>query len=211
MSIKKLLCCVALLSMLSVAKAGDGAGGNNFQISFIPYGIESAKMGGFNSKGEKDHAKLTYKSVIGGTIGKEFNLGTYASLLEASFLHAKADKYEYNGNTRDPEGRFNDLTTVSVMYYVGRTILPKKRVQIPIYIGLGGEVLQGYPFHHLMCDFGAKARIKFYFTNHIGIFAGATGKWGFGYSGLGEKGSESSTVSHNHLSVNFDAGLTFEL
>ena len=210
MSIKKLLCCVALLSVLSVARADDGAGGNNFQISFIPYGIESAKWGQFNSKGEKEHFKLTYKSVIGGTIGKEFNLGTYASLLEASFIHAKADKIEQNDKSADAEGHFSDLMSVSVMYYVGRTIFPKKRVQIPIYIGLGGEVLQGYPFHHLMCDFGAKARIKFYFTNHIGIFAGATGKWGFGYSGMGEKGSN-HTVSHNHLSVNFDAGLTFEL
>ncbi|MBQ9436689.1 MAG: hypothetical protein IJU33_11275 [Bacteroidales bacterium] len=195
-----------------VAWADDGgAGGKNYQVSFTPFGfVERMKYGSLDSKGDKQSRKIFYKSVIGGSLAKEFNLGKSATLLELSYMHAKADKYEYLGKEYSTDGRFNDLTSVSIMYYLGKTIFPAKRFQVPIYIGVGGEVVQGYPFHHLMFDLGAKARMKFYITRKFGVFAGVTGKWGYGHSTYGE-GSSAETASHHHLSANFDAGLTFEL
>ena len=71
-------------------------------------------------------------------------------------------------------------TSVSAMVYPGWTIRANKRLQIPVYVGVG--------YNHITTDllktgqiaFGAKLRMKLYVSDAVGIFVGGNWKSGYG-------------------------------
>ena len=205
MKVKHLLLVALMMSVFCNAWADNGEGGKNIQISFIPYGLQRTT---YEPSLDATY-RLHYGSKLGFTLGYEFATGKSNWLLEFAYTHSKFDRVETKGENaltvRNP-GDFKDLSSYALMYYWGRTIRPGKRFQIPVYLGLGGEVLQGYPFHNFMVDLGAKLRFKFYITSRIAVFAGGTGKFGMGKIVL--KDGEKEALWSSHSVLNFDAGIT---
>ncbi|MBR0024293.1 MAG: hypothetical protein IJP59_06755 [Muribaculaceae bacterium] len=204
MKVKHLLIVALMMSMSLWALADDGLGGKNVQISVIPFGYQNTTY----YTNESANYELHYGSKFGFSLGYEFAMGRTNSLVELTYIRSKYDRVDMYGDNcqtaRDYE-HFKDLSSFALMYYAGWTIFPNKRFQIPFYIGLGPEILQGYPFHNLMFDFGAKLRFKFYVSNRVGLFVGATGKYGFGMTGDTKK---KNLDMHHHGTVNLDAGVT---
>ena len=76
----------------------------------------------------------------------------------------------------------------------------------------GADYINGGPFHNLLIDGAVKARLKLYITNNFGIYAGATGRIGWGAKSASESGSKSSN-SYNitNTSWSVDCGIVIGL
>lgn len=210
MKFKNFLLLALLMSMFcTTTMADDGEKGKNIQVSFIPFGLEKARYGTYY-KG--NHFDINYKSVIGGTLGYEFALGKSSSLVELGFTRASYDKVtphiddpEYMDLLYPRKDKVENFMAFDFMYYWGKALtFADGRFQIPLYIGIGGEYLKGEPFRNFFFDLGAKVRFKYYVSNRVGIFVGATGKYGWSRM---TSGSSEKTCTHGRM--NLDAGLSF--
>lgn len=143
-------------------------------VSFSPFGITNSQIGGGDWK-------YKFKSIMAESFSFEVQSKGLTSLTELSCAHGKFDDYEINRTTDifNPYDTQNFLQA-SFTQYVGYTINHNKRLQFPIYLGLGGSYVKGGAIHNFSFDLAAKVRIKFYISNRFGIFAGATGRYGFG-------------------------------
>lgn len=193
------------MGAMNSAWAEGNTEGKNIQLSVIPFGYQNTV---FNTN---DNAKydLFYGSKLGFSFGYEFAIGKSNSLLELTYTRSKFDSYDASGSnamTARNVADFGDLSSFAFMYYWGRTIFPSRRFQMPFYFGIGTEVLQGYPFHTMMFDLGAKLRFKFYVSNRVGLFVGGTGKYGLGTTKLDDSGKKNDM--HHHGTINFDAGIS---
>jgi len=204
---KRSVIVIALMAIFICANAqNDGI--KSINIGFAPVGYihENIRLGG-------EKYRYDYKSYYNINLGYEKQLGGVVSLTEIKYAAAKFDKYDLKGVS----AYFNplqqeDIYSVSVTAYAGKTINPNKRIQFPVYIGIGGEYINGGPFHNIIFDLAAKARVKFYVSNKIGIFAGGTGRIGWGSKSAGKSsGSKKDyyTIQNSQWSV--DAGLIFSL
>ncbi len=135
-----------------------------------------------------------YKSYWNANIGYERQFKGVVSLTEFTYSKAKFDEYDLKGNSIwfNP-AQTEDLTVMSVTTYAGKTINPNKRIQFPVYIGIGGEYLSGGPIHNLAIDLALKARVKFYITDKIGIYGGGTARIGYGMKKASEKDASNKT------------------
>ena len=156
--------------------------------------------------GDEKH-KINYNAGFGVLFDIEKQLNGAVSLSEFRYGKWKCDECKpYDGTSLFPiPATCDDVNSFSFMQYGGKTIFPKKRVQIPLYIGIGLDYLRGAPYHNLFFDFGAKARIKFYITSKFGLFAGADYTFGYGSSSrdLPEKSSKSFNLYTRKLNVDF--------
>ena len=66
--------------------------------------------------------------------------------------------------------------SLSVGLFMGPTIFPGQRFQIPVMVGLGIATMQGAPSAYVSLD--GIARAKFYLFNRFGLFAGVAGGFG---------------------------------
>ena len=194
---------IALISISTTAKAQAGTTSINIGVAPVGYIHEN-----INYKDEK--YKYDYKSYVNASFGIEKQFKGATSLTEFKYAKAEFDKYDLTGTSQwfNPRQR-EDISSFSFTQYAGKTINPNKRIQFPLYIGVGLEYLNGGPFHNLIIDGAAKARVKFYFSNHFGIYAGATGRIGWG----SKKASESSSSNSDAYSIintqwSADAGIT---
>lgn len=87
-----------------------------------------------------------------------------------------------------------DATRFSVYGFSGYTLFPAKRVQIPIYIGLGLSYYNQPIPAKLFFDMGARARLKVYLTNTLAIY-------GEGYYIFGFTGTETSKYVANRYGI----------
>lgn len=197
---------VALFAISMNANAGDGT--LSINIGFAPVGHIHETI---SLKPEK--YKYDYNSYMNFNLGIEKQFKGVTTLSEFKYAQGKFDSYDLDGNSQWFNPKLtDDVFSVSFTQYFGKTINPNKRIQFPLYIGIGGEYLKGGPFHNLILDGAAKARVKFFFTNHIGIFAGGTFRLGWG----AKSASESSNSNKDMYSIlntqwSVDAGLTFGL
>ncbi len=76
----------------------------------------------------------------------------------------------------------------------GITLLQGKRVQIPIYIGLGLSYYSSPVPTKLIVDFGGRFRVRVYITNTIAWYAG-----GYYLFGLTNKKDNKSVIHHSGL------------
>lgn len=204
---KHLFISVICLMAVSLSASAQNKA-RSLTIGFGPVGYNHV-----NISLDPEKYKYDYKSYWNASIGYEKQFKGIVSLTEVSYSHAAFDDYELKGNSEwfNPYQK-DDLTSISVTTYAGKTINPNKRVQFPVYIGIGGEYLSGGPLHNLTIDLALKARMKFYFTDKIGIYVGVTGRAGYGM----KKASESSSSSSSSYSVvplmlALDAGLVFSI
>ena len=162
---------------------------------------------------DNEEYKYNYESYWNVNLGYEGQFHGHVTLTEVTYAKAKFESYELTGNSQwfNPAQQ-EDVTDIALTTYYGRTIFPGKRVQLPLYIGIGGEYIKGGPLHNLAFDVAAKARLKFYISNSFGIYAGATGRWGFGAKSASEK-SSSSTKMYSVIpsTLAFDAGIIISL
>lgn len=142
-------------------------------VSFSPFGITNSQI--------SSDFKYKFKGIMAESFSFEVQNKGFTMLTELSCAHGKFDDYEINSTTDifNPDDNQN-LLQASFTQYVGYTINHNKRLQFPIYLGLGGSYVKGGAIHNFLFDLAAKVRIKFYISNRFGIFAGATGRYGFG-------------------------------
>ena len=190
MKTKYFAVAVAMLFACTGAKAQEKS--SSITIGFAPIGSISVNQSLRNYEFSYD-----YESYWNASIGYEKQLKGVVSLTELTYAQAKSN------NLKWPDA---DLTSVTLMTYAGKTFNRNKRLQIPVYIGIGGEYFRGGPLHNLAVDLGLKARVKFYITNHIALFGGVTGRFG-----LGTKKTENSDEFYSLCPQTWalDAGLIF--
>lgn len=200
---KVLFIAVALFAFFASANAQQ-VGTLSINVGFSPVGHihESISL-------NSEKYKYDYNSYLNFSLGIEKQFKGVTTLSEFKYAKAKFDSYDLNGNSQwfNPK-QADDVYSISFTQYFGRTINANKRVQFPLYIGIGGEYLKGGPFHNIFIDGAVKGRVKFYFTNHVGIFAGVTGRIGWGAKKASENSKKDSYGIFN-TQWSADAGLTF--
>ena len=171
---KSFIITVVFLAMCTSANAQEKA--TSINLGFAPFGYihENIKL-----KDEK--YKYDYKSYWSAVVGIENQLKGVVSLTELTYSKAKFDKHDLKGDSEwfNPR-QSEDIQDFTLIQYFGKTINPNKRIQFPVYLGIGGEYILGGPLHNLAIDGAVKARVKFYITNNIGIYAGGTARYGYG-------------------------------
>jgi len=206
-SMKKIFAIAVLFFAISM-----GANAQNKTLSinlgFAPVGHihESVAL-----KPEK--YKYDYNSYINFNLGIEKQFKGVTSLSEFKYAKAKFDSYDLDGESQwfNPR-QVDDLYSISFTQYAGHTINANKRIQFPLYIGIGAEYINGGLFHNLLVDGAVKARVKFFITNHIGIYAGGTGRVGWGAKSASESNSSNKDMySIWNIQWSADAGLTIGL
>jgi hypothetical protein len=209
-SMKKILSItVAFLSIAMAAKAQENV--QSLTIGFAPVGSSYINI---SLNDEKYEYYYTYKPFWNVDIGYERQFKGVVSLTELFYLKGAFDRYELDGTSQwfNP-AQTEDLTSIAITQYTGKTFNQNKRLQIPFYIGVGGEYMKGGPLHNVGLHVAAKARMKFYITNNIGIFVGATCRYGYGMKGASDKSSEGNKNSYSisHVLWGGDGGLIIGL
>ena len=150
-----------------------------------------------------------YTPMYGGTVFYEAILSGVTHMWEASYLVGQLNSVQqgkYQLEDWNPS-TFNSLKTASIYYYSGITFLSGRRLQIPVYLGVGAnynmaDTIKGFTF-----NLAAKARAKFYFTDRIGIYAGVGWKGGLGT----QKYSSDMKLGIRQKMLYAEAGITFSL
>lgn len=202
MKTKSFSVVIALLLVCIGAKAQDKS--RSLTVSFAPLGYNHVSI-----KSSESY-QYDYKSYWNASIGYEKQLKGIVSLTEFTYSHADFDKSELKGTPTqfDPTQEVG-LTIASITTYAGKTINPNKRVQFPVYIGIGADYTSGGFMHNLVIDVALKARMKFYITNNFGIFAGATGRIGYGLKKASVGYNETDYYNLVLSMWAIDAGLVF--
>ena len=202
----KILALAVVLSAFSMnANAQEKAG--SITIGVAPIGYNHASI-----TYEDEKYKYDYKSYFNFNVGYEKQFKGVTSLAEFTYAKAKFDKYDLTGISEyfNP-AQGEDISSYSLIFYAGKTFNANQRVQFPVYIGIGGDYLSGGPFHNVAVDFAAKARLKFYITDNVGIFAGASARYGWGMKSRSknEKSSSSKSTGYSIGNVMWyvDAGI----
>ena len=160
---------------------------------------------------EKKGHRLNYTSYLNGHLYYEPQLFGASWLIEGSYAQAQIDNFEINEEsalTLTPSSINDRISLYSFYLYSGLTIFPQKRLQIPIYGGVGGDYIEGEPIDNFLFSLGAKARIKFYITDQIGLYLGADAKIGIGF-GKSKPNLSSSDIQLNSKMWYLNTGLTF--
>lgn len=204
MKIKTLAFTIAMLFVAMEVMAQDKV--RSIVVGFSPLGYNHLNV---SYKDEK--YKYDYKSYINAHVGFEKQFKGITSLTELTYSRAKFDHSDLTGDANP--ARDSDLKTWSITTYAGKTINPNKRVQFPIYLGIGADIIDAGSVGNLIFDFAAKARIKFYITDRFGIYAGGYGRFGWGAKSRSEKSSSNDdsvyTVSPSVLAL--EAGILIGL
>lgn len=106
-----------------------------------------------------------------GLIELDFIYHGAAVSIETAYAKFTGWKYENNNNIASSNSIF------SVYGYTGKILLPKKRFQIPLYVGVGLDYVEGKPMNNLYVGLQLKARAKFYITGTMGLFTGLRSKY----------------------------------
>jgi len=209
MKTKHFAIVVALLLVCMGAKAQTKS--NNLYVGFAPLGSISESI---SYKDEK--YKYKYKSYWNVNLSYEKLFKGSSTMTELFYSKAKFNEYDLKGESQwfNPN-QAEDIYTISFTQYYGTTINKNKRVQFPLYIGFAADYAKGGPLHNLLIGGAAKARVKFYITNSIGIYVGATGRLGWGSKKASDSNSSRSS-SKNSYSISskvwyVDAGITFSI
>ena len=77
---------------------------------------------------------------------------------------------------------FLELQTDCYSFYgfQGFNLIPRTRVQLPIYIGIGACYYKELKESGFYIDFAARARLKIYLINRVALYGGAFYNYGFG-------------------------------
>lgn len=179
-SLTLLLVCVNISAQRPVKAAYK-----NLYVGCSPTGSQKITF-----KSSEDNIDYTYryKSYFDVTVAKEgrFRRTSLAHLIEFSYSNAKLDEIKLNnvkGKTELSDVESVTLHSASAGAYVGSVINNGRRVQVPLFLGVGLSYINGSPFHHLTPFFGLKGRLDIFITDRIGIWGGGSYRIGLGNSG----------------------------
>ena len=190
-------------------------------FGFIPFGGSTINY--YNNDGEY---KLTYNRMLGGKIAYEYisPKSCLGFLAELSFAMAKLDSINLSKNIymyeeddiSDFEAR-RELTNKDFKteyksfggaIYLGCTLFPKQRFQLPIYVGAACDYVNADPVKNVAISAVGKIRMKFYPTYKVGIFAGASYKIGV-LTGGKKPYYKGKTHDNKYNGFTIDAGIIF--
>ena len=183
-------------------------------IGFTPMAGKTTTSIQYDKKGApKD--KFTYNKEWGVTLGIERVINGFIVLPEFRYFRGNLDKIKFDTPNPDipvfPYTTYEDLNDFGFMQWVGFTIGAKKRVQVPLMMGIGLDYLKGAPMNNLFLDYGVKARLKIYFTGKVGMFLGGAYEGGLSFSNRGvPSGSNNNFDLHRKVPYG-EVGFTFTL
>ena len=161
---------------------------------------------------DKEHDfQYNYKAILGANICFEKQFRGIASLTEISYAQADFDNYKFKGETMSLDvNKFEKLMDVALTQYWGGTLVGKnKRVQLPMYFGIGAEYVKGGALKNVCFDLAAKLRLKIYISGNIGIYVGGTARAGVGLKT--DKSVDENVKDEHYAAINLlctpDAGL----
>jgi hypothetical protein len=190
---KRYLTIIAALILMSLPAAAQTLG-----LSYSPYGEMSIKC---------PDGVYYYSSSLAGGVTYEFLTDGDSIMLEGVYSVYKFDTFGSSPEHMVPLTTEN-MSVMSLMAYYGWTINKRKRIQFPIYAGLGICSFEKSPGPKTALAAGLKARVKFYVSNRFGIFAGANASYGiFGVENSGS--NQIDMYPFKPMSVEF--GLMFDL
>jgi len=201
-----------LKSLLLMALLGLASSNLLAQESTLSINVAYGPMGNISaSLAEDDAHKIKYDALQTFNLGIEKQLSGVSTLFDFAYGKASLNDYDIASTSTYPltgAGIKDEVTYIGAMMYFGHTINKKKRLQIPLYFGLGCDYLNGAPYHNLFFGAGVKARIKFYISSHIGIFADVSGKYSVGTRSVE---GQSESVPMRSMMWYPTAGVTFSI
>ena len=182
----------------------------NAQVKNVGLGGNFMGTSTITINGLEDHGALyvnTYRPILGGSIYYESVYWGMTHLLEASYMMGELESVkqgEYYLEGWNPAS-FSPAKIFQIYHYSGHTFLSGHRLQIPVYLGIGLNYNMADPVKCFTYNLAAKARVKFYLTDKIGLYGGAGWKGGLGTQHLENGESRGVTQSIVYL----EGGITF--
>ena len=197
---------IALMSVSIGVHAQDLC--NNIYLGFSPLGSSSISFG----ESDKDtNLKFNYKSCWNASLSKEGIMMGFGYLVELSYGMGKLDKVKIEESpSADIEAmayQADDIWNVSGAVYGGQVFNKGKRVQFPLYLGVGVDYTKGGIIHNIMPFLGVKLRVKAYITNSIGLWVGGNYNLDF----IGTKSFNDNTYTMRASRPFLDAGIVFSI
>ena len=183
---------------------------NNFGVGISPFGMMYVKKE-YKQNSKVDKVKIDYKSYLNAHLFYERQLGGAGLLIEGTYAMAKFEKMDNNIiNLYEPDATYaKDVNIYSAAFYGSYAFNKQKRLQVPVYVGIGADFVNGDPINLAFVSLVAKARLKFYISNKIALYGGYNYKTGLGMDGSDNKDSKAPEKS-TYLNVNYaDMGVTF--
>lgn len=204
-----------MAAMLLGVYGGASAQVTNIDVGFAPYDWSTLTLEGPSG----NDAKLEYMyETMSFSLAREVMLDGVPLLAELRYTTGKSFDYDeinpsplFTPNTED-----HSMYAVTVLTMSGTTLNKKKRLQFPLYIGIGGEYVRAEKVcHNLAFVVAAKARMKFYFTNSVSAFVGFNAQYAIGGVDLNmpveTDGRETKSGFLGHGRTFAEVGLTFQL
>lgn len=198
-AVAMIACCVSVNAQEKKDKT------KSIHVGFSPFGNLSTKMS-YSKTSEK--YKYDYKSYWDVSVGYEKQFQKVISYTEFSYAHAAIDEMNLEGTTGwfDPE-EVKAMNQFTLTTYIGKSLNAPHRLQFPVYIGFGGEYINGKPFDALCFNLAAKARVKYYVGDRFGIYAGANYRIGWGGQSFKKDDNKSQLYSVTNSVFYVDAGV----
>lgn len=147
---------------------------HGFSVGYAPWGFERLRCSGGIFDGDIDEGfhsfgrpalKLDFEIRRGGFIQQ---IGLVYSTVYADYMDSTHTIYDKE-----------NLRSVGVFYRPGFTIMPYRRVQIPLFLSVGlNSPFTDYSWNGILFDIGLMAQLKVYVTNQLAIYGGYTIQWG---------------------------------
>lgn len=174
---------IAIMALVAMCTSVNAQNANSLYIGVSPFGGESIKL---KNKDNNTEFNYKYKSYFNASIAKEGQAFGFGHLIELAYSKAKFDEVEIKNSSKILPFAGEDIYSIGGALYGGQSLNSGHRFQVPIYGGFGADYINGGPFHHVTVFLGFKLRLKYYFTEKFGIYAGGAYKLGLGKSS--EKG-----------------------
>lgn len=167
---------VIVLALLSVSLCLRAQQSRNIVIGAVPLGSGSVEL-----SLDGANCDLHYKPVYGASVGMEILGDGRGVLFEAYYSRGTYSGYRVlDGDASGITIPDSAASFLGVNGFWGRTLNARKRIQFPLYAGVGLGYVANPSFSGLNINAGLKARAKLYLTDKIGLYAGVAVQYGFG-------------------------------
>ena len=183
---------------------------NNFGFGVSPFGMMNIKKE-FTQSGKTENMRIDYKSYLNAHLFYERQFGGAGLLVEGTYGMSKFEKVDNNIiNFYDTDASYDkDISIYSAAVYGSYAINKQKMIQIPLYLGVSVDYVNGNPINVAFVSLAAKARLKFYVSPKIALYGGYNYRTGIGLEGTDTEDTSKPKVS-SKLNLNYaDLGATF--
>lgn len=209
---KVLLMAAMLLGVCGAASAQV----NNIDVGFSPLGWSHVTLDAPTG----NDGKIKYKyETMSFSVAREQTLDGIPLLTELRYTMGMSDacRVVTPSPLFTPNNDDHNMHAITFLTMTGTTINKKKRFQIPLYIGIGGEYVRAEKVCHNFAVLGAaKARMKYYFNNTISAYVGFNAQYAIGGVDLNmpvedADGNETKSGFLYHGRTFWEVGMTFQL